>query len=238
MWVTLQPFPAMVDGLRTGAPIGYTTTPIAASHLAIATPPGGRSEALTTGCGTQPLWACIGDHSGAPWTELGGDPSFRTIRPSLGLVEQEAVALASFAAAVAGYFGTAQISRSTWEADPAFIGWLRRLSGTVDASALSAGTPLATMATRAGALDIAATSDAEVAALGPDRFAVNYPEPAMWVEAVLAVPGGSAAPDGLAAALSTEVSTAGWAASSTAAGSLPDATTMLALRALWRDATT
>ena len=63
-------------------------------------------------------------------------------------------------------------------------------------SALSAGTPLATMVTRAGALDVAATTDAEHAALGAtaDRFDASYPEPSMWLEAVLAVPDGPRSP--------------------------------------------
>jgi hypothetical protein len=235
MWATIQPFPAMVDALRT-EPLGFTTTTLGATRLTIATPKGPRAAALASGCAGSALWACVGRHAGAPWTALGGNASMRTVRPSLGAVDREAVALASFADAVAGYFGTPQISAGTWENDPAFGPWVRRLSRAVDVSSLSAGTPLATMATRAGSLDLAATTDSEVAALGGDRVDVNYPEPSMWVEAVLAVPGGQAAPDGLAAALTDALASAGWSAAGAAAQGLPDAGTMLALRALWRDA--
>ena len=57
----------------------------------------------------------------------------------------------------------------------------------------------------------------------------------MWVVAVLAVPPGTAAPDGLAADLTTELDVAGWDAPGDAAQSVPDATTMVALRELWRE---
>ena len=69
------------------------------------------------------------------------------------------------------------------------------------------------------------------------RFAVQYAEPAMQVEAVLAVPAGAAAPDELADAVAAASRTAGWAAPGTVTQPVPDATTMLALRNLWRDAT-
>ena len=105
------------------------------------------------------------------------------IRPSIGDVDGQAVALASFAAAVAGYYGRPDIRSSDWQNDPSFTPWVSRLLGQVDTAALSAGTPLATMAVRP-ALDIAATTDVELTAVGGDRFAVNYPEPSMWVEAV------------------------------------------------------
>ena len=176
-----------------------------------------------------------------PWTDLGGEPAWGTVRPSLGDVDRQAVALASFAAAVAGYFGTARhhaarTGRPTRRSSP----WLRRLSGAVDASALSAGTPLATMATRAGALDIAATTDAERGRLlGGDRFEVNYPEPSMWVEAVLAVPDGAAAPDDLDGGDRRDGARRGRLGRppTAATQSLPGATTMLALRTLWQEAT-
>jgi len=236
LWVTTQPFPAMLDELRRDDPLDVTIEPLAATPLAVATPTD-RAETLTTGCAGSALWACIGAHAGGPWTDLGGDASFRTVRPSLGLVEREAVALSSFGAAVAGYAGTPTPDPAALTADPAFLGWLRRLSGTVDPATLSAGTPLATMATRAGSLDIAATTDAEVATVGSGRFGVQYPQPAMQVEAVLAVPAGAAAPDGLADALGTAAEAAGWAAPGTVTQPVPDARTMLALRTLWRDAT-
>ncbi|MET0144169.1 MAG: hypothetical protein ABW328_05200 [Ilumatobacteraceae bacterium] len=242
LWLTVQPYPAMVDSLRTAAalePLGATGGAIAATPLVVATPTGGRADVLQSGCADAPLWRCIGDSASAPWTDLGGDAAWRTVRPSLGNVVLEATALGSFAAAVGGYFGAPQVSRSTWEADTSFIPWLRRLAGAVDPSTLSAGTPLATMVNRPSALDVGATSAAAVAALGAtaERFDASYPEPSMWLQAVLAVPGGASAPGDLATTATTALRDAGWDAAAAATQPLPSASTMLALRALWEEAT-
>jgi hypothetical protein len=158
------------------------------------------------------------------------------VRPSLGVVDREAAALASFADAVAGYLGTPDITSSVL-GDPAFIAWLRRLSGAVDESRLSAGTPLGTMVTRAGALDVAATTVAEHAALGAraGEFDASYPEPSMWLQAVLAASEGTAVPDDLGGLAAEAL--AGWDAPTAATQPVPSASTMLALRTLWQEAT-
>ena len=238
VWLTVAPFPEMVDSLRATsglAPLGLTADVLAATVLVVATPTGGRADVLASGCAGTALWRCLGEHASTPWTDLGGEEAWQTVRPSLGVVEQEAMALASFAAAVAGYLGTPDVTSSVL-ADPEFVAWLRRLAGAVDESALSGGSPLATMATRP-ALDIAATSDAERAALGApaERFDPSYPVPSMWMEAVLAVPDGMAVPDDLGGLASDAL--AGWNDASTATQPLPSASTMLALRAFWAEAT-
>ena len=58
----------------------------------------------------------------------------------------------------------------------------------------------------------------------------------MWLEAVLAVPDGAAVPDDLGD-VATGALDAGWDAPSTATQPLPSASTMLALRTLWQEAT-
>ena len=82
-------------------------------------------------------------------------------------------------------------------------------------------------------LDVAATTEAEWSAAGGDRFDVNYPDPTMWVEAVLAVPDGVSVPDDVAATAAEALAGSGWADPSTAAQPVPGASTMLALRSLW-----
>ena len=240
LWATIEPFPEMADVLRTNDPVGYTTEPLASSQLTLALPTGGKSAALGAACTTPHVWACIGDIAGDAWSDYGGEASFGRIRPSLGRVDREALALASFAAAVAGYTGSPAINAGALGDDLDFRTWLRRLAGD-DPSSLSGGTPLATMVTRAGSLDIAATDVADVQVLFDSRDDLTldlvYPNPQMWVVAVLAVPPGAAAPDGLAADLTTELDAAGWDAPGDAAQSVPDATTMVALRELWRSAT-
>jgi hypothetical protein len=160
------------------------------------------------------------------------------VRPAFGDVDDSALALASFADSVAGYLGDAEVSRTRWEADPGFITWLRRLADSASGVSLSGGSALRTMATRPSALDIAATAGFELAALDADdqRFTPNYPAPEMWLQAVLAVPGGAAAPDDLAAELGALVRESGWDEPDAATTQLPGAPTMLALRAQWDEA--
>ena len=57
------------------------------------------------------------------------------------------------------------------------------------------------------------------------------------MQAVLAVPGGATAPDDLADELAETLRGSGWDAPSAATHPLPPAPTMLALRALWKEAT-
>ena len=159
------------------------------------------------------------------------------MRPALGDVDGSALGLSSFASSVAGYFNDADVSRSRWENDPAFIPWLDGLADTSSGVSLSGGSALGTMATRPSALDIAATAGFELASVDADsqRFARNYPAPEMWLQAVLAVPGGAAAGD-LAAELTELLRTSGWDDAATATTPVPSASTMLALRAYWNDA--
>ena len=198
------------------------------------TPP--RSADLAAGCADEPLWRCIGANAGNDWTTIAPEAAGGRIRPSIGDADGQAVALASFAAAVAGYYGRPDIRSSDWQNDPSFTPWVSRLLGQVDTAALSAGTPLATMAVRP-ALDIAATTDVELTAVGGDRFVANYPEPSMWVEAVMAVPDRTAVPDDATATVTAALSAAGWAGPDAAVQPVPGATTMLALRTLWQEST-
>ena len=240
LWLTVEPFPAMVDSIRAGTraePLGYSTNVLAASQLGVALPPDGRLDVLLAACDGQPLWRCIGTNAGSPWSDLGGEGRWGTVRPALGDVDGSALGLSSFAASVAGYFNDADVSRSRWENDPAFIPWLDGLADTSSGVSLSGGSALGTMATRPSALDIAATAGFELASVDADsqRFARNYPAPEMWLQAVLAVPGGAAAGD-LAAELTQLLRTSGWDDAATATTPVPSASTMLALRAYWNDA--
>ncbi len=238
-WVTIEPYPAMVDALRTSGgrtALAPETTGLGAAQAAIALPPGGRADVLTAQCAPEPLWRCIGDAAGAPWTAIGGDAAWGTVRPSLGDVDASASGLASFAVAVGGYVGRPDYGAADFQSSPSFIPWLRQLAGAVGEGALSGGTPLATMVTRPSALDVAATDDAELAATG-GGYDVRYPEPSMWLEAVLAAPGGRAIGADVLADLTAATAAAGWSEPAAATQPLPGASTMLALRSLWTEAT-
>ena len=242
LWLTIDPYPAMIDvarELRSAGPVGAEITVVGASQLGIAFPLSDPSYGATleAHCPDVALWRCIGDNAGAPWSEIGGAVSWGRLRPSFGDVSGSALGLASLAAAVAGYLGEGEVTRSRWEADASFTAWFRRLSSASENAAMSGGTPLRTMATRP-ALDIAATAAFEVAAIDAagSRFELNYPEPQMWVQAVIATPPGVTAPDGLAADVGASLTRAGWGTPDSAGGPLPNASTLLALRAFWNDA--
>lgn len=241
VWLTVEPYPAMVDSVRQAAratPLAYATTALAVSPLGIAVPADGRLDVLVAACADDPLWRCIGADAGTSWEELGGEARWGTVRPAFGDVEDSALALASFAAAVAGYLGDGDVQRSRWEANTSFIPWLRNLVSSANGAALSAGTALGTMAVRPSALDLAATARFELAGVdaGSARFSSNYPAPEMWLQAVLAVPDGIAAPDAMAADLADPIAAAGWDLDEPEAAGVPGAATMLALRTLWREA--
>ena len=199
-------------------PVGYTTEPLASSQLTIATADGrARRGARRRRAPTPPLWACIGDHAGAPWTDLGGDASFgaRSGRRS-GVVDREAVALASFADAVAGYIGSPAINAGGAGRRP---GVHRRGCGAWPApstSGLSAGTPLATMVTRAGSLDIAATTVAErrrPCGVAADLSStLSYPEPVDVGRGGAGRPRAPPPRTGWPPTLTAELGAAGWGA--------------------------
>ena len=122
------------------------------------------------------------------------------VEPSVGDAGASAAALASFAAAVAGYFGTADLNSNMWAADLQFLPWVQALVREVPLDNLTSGTPAATMIVRDSAVNVAATNDAEIAVLAapPEELTPSYPEPSMWLQAVLAAPDGADVPDDLA----------------------------------------
>jgi hypothetical protein len=95
------------------------------------------------------------------------------------------------------------------------------------------------MLTRPSAVNVAAVNGADIAQLSPANAAavgVNYPAPAMWLQAVVATPADGAAPDGLADTADRILRELGWEPASAAGDPLPSANTMLALRKLWQEA--
>jgi hypothetical protein len=224
LWLTFEPFPAMSGSLVAGEPL-------AASELAVATPPN-RTAALIAQCAGQSLWRCIGEIAGDEWADGSG-----RVEPSVGNAGTSAAALASFASAVAGYFGTTDLNNTLWEGNGDFLPWVLQLVRAVPLEDLTAGTPVATMLTRPSAVNIAGTSDAEIAGQGapPDELDSSYPDPSMWLQAVLAAPAGADVPRDLTTDAAAALLAAGWDDPGTATQPLPSATTMVALRTLWEE---
>ena len=132
LWITLDPFPTMVDALRQSDPIGFESQALGSSQLAIAFRAGEKATAIATFCesDTTPLWRCLGEQAGADWSTFGTSSISGTLRPSLGDVTNSALGLTSFASTVASYFGAVDVDRAQFD-DTSFISWLRRLSPRV-----------------------------------------------------------------------------------------------------------
>lgn len=265
LWLTIDPYPAMVDVLRgPNGSLGFETMAVGSSQLAIAFPADGRADAMVNTCAGDPvaLWRCIGDNTGMPWTTIDGASFQGTVRPSFGHVQESALALTSFGHAVAGYFGETDPDNTQF-GDVGFITWLRRVTAVSVRGTQVDNTPLGTMAARQSALDVPATAMFEVnalertydeslagatespetstAATAPespeDRFDVKYSDPEMWIQAVIATPAGVSVPSDLDSDLANALADAGWDPASAADGTLPSASTLLALRQLWIDYT-
>ena len=243
LWITIDPFPAMVDELRTAAganAIGYSNDPAGATQLGVALPKSDRWAVLVGDeCGPTRVWRCLGDWAGTAWADHGGASITGTVRPAVGDAEGSAIALAGLAAAVAGFTGNGTIGSVTdLEADPEFSIWLDGIYDTVPPARNPNTTPLATMLVRP-ALDVASTTTAEFDSANPARiesYEIQYPQPSMWATAVLASPGSTSAPDGLLDQLSAALTEMNWDdAALGAANPLPNASIMLALRELWRN---
>ena len=241
LWLTIDPYPAMVDFLRPNDPVGFETEAVGASQLTVAFRRSDRAAAVAAFCEGEAtsLWRCLGGQAGAAWPELGAESIPGTLEPSLGDVANSAVGLMSFGSAIASYFGSVDVDRTQFD-DTAFIGWLRRLSRESRDGTVPDQTPFGTMFVRETLVNAAATATFEItqgAAIG-NAAEVKYSDPQMWIQAVIATPAGVSLPDGLAADVTSALGEAGWDTASAADGSVPSASTLLALRQLWNDYTT
>jgi len=236
MWFTFTPFPEIITQMRERSRQPervYSTQPVASSNVVLVAFPD-RTEALTATCGDPVAWRCLGEQAGSNWADMGGDESWRDVRPAFAPLHS-GIGRLGVASAVAGFFGDAPIDAG----DPSFTSWARPLARAVPATALSSGTAVATIEVRPSSLDVAIGAAAELSANGAARFAVTPVSANTRIDLVLATPTGAEAPSGLAAALSTAALAAGWLAtgSPAATGEPPDANTVVVTSQVWEDLT-
>lgn len=240
-WVTLDPFPAMVDTTRAaaGRDVLFTSLTAVASADVVVTVPNDRVDVLRSHCTGEPLWRCIGETSGRAWTAIGGEAAWGSVLPGIGPADRSAVGLVSFAEAVGGYFGETSYSRTRWEADAGFLPWVRRLTAAVPTEVIGDRSPFAVMLTRPSALNIAAATSAEVAAAGAtaDRVASEYPAPMVRADVIVAATDPGEVPARFVDRLGDALAGAGWVSPASGPSGAPSAGTMLALRDLWEQLT-
>jgi hypothetical protein len=230
IWITIEPFPAMVDSLREirGAPeLGAEQLPVASSRIALVIP-ADRAPTLLAFCGDPIQWRCVGENAGQEWTTIDGDPVWRDVKPAFAPIDT-ALGLLSVAGAADGYFGATTIDVN----DTEFLRWALRLASAVPRSALTGGTPIATIEIRPSALDIAVGAEAELSDATGSRFTTAYADPMIRADVVVSVPDGTASPSGLESALSQTLLADGWGPPPEASNPLPTAVEMIAVRIAW-----
>jgi hypothetical protein len=230
MWLTIAPFPDIVEQARAGArdePLGFDSQAVASSDLVLALP-SDKHSLLELACDDPVDWRCLGDAAGKPWDRLvpeGGGTG--NVRPAFSSIAT-AVGRLAVAAALGDYFGDRPID----PLDPEGILWLRRLVNVVPASALSSGSPITALRQRRG-LDVAVGVHAELGNPRDTSFDTIYAGEMARVDVVLAVPDGVSAPSRLVTQLTEACTAAGWSDPGAAVGTVLPANTVSAATQAW-----
>ena len=218
LWLTFEPFPAMVDTLRNGpgdAPLGFEVEPIASSPIALVTVAGPTAPAVDD-CGQPASWECLGDSGWATGFARSTDSGTGL----LGVTQ-----------AAIGYSQATGLALT----DAQFQRWLRTVVTSVPATRLSGGTAITTIQTRPSSMDIAVGAEAELGTAQSTAFVVQYAEPMIRADVALAVAPDATVPNGLADALAAALVDAGWDPPAATPDQLPDPETIAAIRLLWKE---
>ena len=122
-WVTLDPWPTIVNQLAQRDATG-TTTRLARTELVIAMVQE-RASKLAAACNGAVTWKCLGDDIGRPWADLGGQPDWGTVKAGVPpLSSAEGVLLLGHAAS--GFFGTSDFATNDF--DDAFLVWKSKVT--------------------------------------------------------------------------------------------------------------
>ena len=232
-WITLDPFPGMLDTVRSIANLPAATTGVTAvaDDTPVLAVPKDRSAAVDAGCAGQTAWKCLGAAAGNTWVTIDAAAAGGDVLVGLTDPASEDVGLVTFANAVAGYFGVAQQDNSSFR-EPGFTSWLRSFSNNVKVVAPGT-TPLATLLVRKTEVNVAATSTSEIAASQRKAEVTTVPvTPAVSLTAVVA--SFTSRGKGVAAKVGPLFLAAGWASPAAPQPQLP-AGTFVALRALWKE---
>ncbi|MGH2686952.1 MAG: hypothetical protein ACRDJP_15925, partial [Actinomycetota bacterium] len=199
-WLTVSPWPAMVDGARERAgeaPVFDTTDlpPLARSPLVVVGV-AERMEALVSRCDDgEVYWSCLGAVAGLQWGDIGGEPGWGDVRPGHDRLDTSATGLAVLGSAVADFFGTTEISSAEFEQD-AFRSWFTRLERAVPRFEGDTGSLLQDLLVIPGSFDAVGATEAEASAMldlagaRGERLVILYPSAMATADAVLALRAG------------------------------------------------
>ena len=227
-WITLDPFPGMIDVLRGVA--GATPTSPMVLTVATDTPMLAVVKSLVPSvealCGSTVSWKCAGSKAGQ---SIGAEAK---LLPGITDPDSEASGLLTFANAVAGYFDSSALDTSAWQDNSGFATWLRTLTTTSKVNVAASGVePLATLITRKTIVNVAATTASETTvSTRADAFTAFPLTPSIAYAAVVATFGNRAG--SLASVVGPLLVNAGWTEAGDPKSTLP-AGTFVALRTLW-----
>ena len=150
-WVTLNPWPALVDLRREinqdPAVLGDPSAVLATSPLDLVGPTERLDPLVGEVCDAAPetpVWRCFGDNAGRAWDDLpGGDPGWGTVNVGFPDPAQSATGLLVLGQASAEYFGA--LGGTTFarnDFDAGFSGWLGGIEDSSPNLPSTAGTPL------------------------------------------------------------------------------------------------
>jgi hypothetical protein len=231
VWVTLAPWPAMVDeerGRRGLQPLFDA----ASAQVALGSSPlvllawEDRADVLRASCGEEVLtWRCVAPVAGQPWVSLGGDATWGPVKPGLDDPARSSLGLTVLAQATAEEVQRADFGRGSLQ-DGAYQDWLAALGRSVRDFSPPAGLLAEMVLTGPAKYDVAASTEAFASpVLAGDRAAdvgVHYAEPLVTADAVAAVRGGVEA-DRVRAVAERALAEAGWHTATAGPPSLGDA---------------
>lgn len=232
-WLTIDPFPRLVDELRTGvtAPQFGDAMPTDRSTRLAIVAHADRAQALDRDC-SEVDWACLADAAGDPWEAHGGDRRWGDVHPGYDSPDTSATGLLVLAQAVAQEVGNPQFATNDLTLE--VVDFMGDLEDAVP-NRHAGGTVLDTLVVQPpyyGA--VGALGNAADAATRTDRGAdlrIFYPAPMFRAEVVLAPAAGHdlELPDGLDDALAAD----GWDHAEQGER-LPTSGTLYTLRATWQ----
>jgi hypothetical protein len=226
-WLTFDPWPAVVNEQRPDQAVGTPTAPIASSPLVILTV-AERGEVLAAdpSCGGTVGWRCLGEATGRPWAEIGGETTWGPVTTGLPPTDS-GLGLLVLGNAASGYFGDTPFAGNEVRNDFEFRAWLDDLlqySGEDDPVARFYQQFPAAFS----AVGTVAVSETEARA---DEVGVVTPDPTATAVVVLAGLRNPAAADlADSEALAEALTGAGWSAGGPTTSGLPAAGVLIALR--------
>lgn len=212
-WLSAGDWPAYAEASGESLP-ELSAGSVLARSPAVIVARSDRAAVIEQSCGTLG-WSCIGESAGEAWETVGGDPGWGRIEVGLPTPD-DGEGMVSVNQAVASRVGTTDFATNDLS-DPAISSWFDRIAAQSNQNATSA-TPLRTLLTVQGALDVVGAIEAEAVAeldgaRDSDRFVVVAPEPISTADVQL-----RAGSEGALGAATSTLDSAGLAGALAAAG--------------------